>query len=890
MALVIVFIAGILVLSGNNRVSSSLQFGSYDLAHDLSRLLTRPAVNEGVVIIYMDEASHRDLDQPFNAPWSRNLHAKLLDKLTQDHAKAVVFDIVFSDSGPTPSEDVALAAAIKRNGNVVLAADISESQPVSTGTYSSYQRTVFRPYRPFYDAAAKVGFGQLRPDRDFMVREHEHADLDGGLSSLTWVTAELLKLPNVAPESRTMERWVNYYGTPGRIPSISYSMALNVPRDYFRDKIVFIGARSGPGFTGERRDEFRNPYTTWFHEPVFMPAVEIHATILLNLIRGDWLRRPSPAIEWIILILSALFLGFHVVRLRPAKAAWHVFLFVMALLFAVALCLRGFGVWLPWLIIPVIQAPAGILSNFVLQSMEWLAHRRAFEQARVKAENRIREQAALLDKAQDAIIVQDLDGNVTYWNASSKKLYGWSFEEIGGQNALSLISAGTGFDYDTAVQYALSHGEWSNRIEQSTKIGDKIMVETRWTLIRDDEGRAKSILMINTDVTEKSRLEAQLQRAQRVESIGTLASGIAHDLNNVFSPILISSQLLRGKEQDQGKISRLETIELAAKKGAELVKQVLSFVRGCEGQIVAVQIKHVIREVAHIASQTFPAGISIKLDLAPDLPPVAGDVTKLNQVLLNLCVNARDAMPSGGNISISAREIAVSEKNATNLAAGSYVKVEVADTGSGIAPELIDKIFDPFFTTKDTKNNSGLGLSTVLGIIKSLHGGIEVDSQPGRGATFRIYLPATISQAPAPEPPPSSGGEFIGSGQGILIVSKDPLLRGIIDLVLTKHNYLVYQAESNALAMDVINKEKTRIDLVIADDGPNSKELFSAVSQTRTANPEVRFAVIGFEACEDSASVCGLVQPLTLRTILAGVQHILQKQSPSLLRSSVYKQ
>ncbi|MEA5506034.1 ATP-binding protein [Halotia wernerae UHCC 0503] len=257
-----------------------------------------------------------------------------------------------------------------------------------------------------------------------------------------------------------------------------------------------------------------------------------------------------------------------------------------------------------------------------------------------------------------------------------------------------------------------------------------------------------------TDITQTEELEEQFIHAQRMESIGTLTSSIAHDLNNVLSPILISVQLLKGKFHEQNTQQILSIIENNAKHGANLVKQILSFVRGIEGDVprqavadlyTVIQVKHLILEMQQIVQQTFPKSIILTTDIQPSLLPVNGDSTQLYQVLMNLCLNARDAMPEGGHLKISAENIFINENCQMmyqNSQVGNHIILTVADTGLGIDREILDKIFEPFFTTKEFNQGTGLGLSTVRGIIKKHGGFITVSSDVGKGTKFQVYLPA----------------------------------------------------------------------------------------------------------------------------------------------------
>src|SRR3712207_1263285 len=282
---------------------------------------------------------------------------------------------------------------------------------------------------------------------------------------------------------------------------------------------------------------------------------------------------------------------------------------------------------------------------------------------RKRAEGRIREQAALLDQAQDAIIVRGLDDRIRYWNRGAERLYGWTSGEAVGRTAseLGLLNELNESRFETGRREVLARGEWAGELRQRTKHGAEITVETRWKLLREDDGAPKSVLVINTDATERKKVEAQLLRAQRMESIGTLAGGIAHDLNNILSPILMSIQMLQLKVEDESAHKWLELLQSNAERGADMVRQVLSFARGVEGERVTLQPKHLVKEVVKILKDTLPKSIEIKFDVPSDLWTVSADATQVHQVLMNLCVNARDAMPEGGELSVRAENVMLDE-------------------------------------------------------------------------------------------------------------------------------------------------------------------------------------------------------------------------------------
>jgi PAS domain S-box-containing protein len=437
----------------------------------------------------------------------------------------------------------------------------------------------------------------------------------------------------------------------------------------------------------------------------------------------------------------------------------------------------------------------------------------------VRANERLGEQAKMLNQARDAIIIRNFaDQRVTFWNAGAERLYGWSAEEAIGRPIGELIVADPR-EVDTYTKIIGSTGQFHGEVKQRTKDGKELIVEGRATLITDPDGTPRSALLINTDITEHKKLEMQLLRAQRLESIGTLASGVAHDLNNILTPILMCAQTLRGDLADEDRQSAISLIEESAQRGASVVKQVLTFARGIEGERVLVNPSHLIEEMIDIVRKTFPKSIEIIGRYPKDLWTIQGDPTQLHQVLLNLSVNARDAMPNGGSLTIAAENFTADEHYASmtpGAKAGAYVALRISDTGAGMPRATIDKIFDPFFTTKEVGKGTGLGLSTALGIVKSHGGFISVYSELGKGTTFKIFLPATMSDEELQQLK-TSIAPIQGNGELILVVDDEPNILGITKMILEKHRYDVLSASDGTEALAIFAQQMQSIRLVLTD-------------------------------------------------------------------------
>jgi PAS domain S-box-containing protein len=503
-----------------------------------------------------------------------------------------------------------------------------------------------------------------------------------------------------------------------------------------------------------------------------------------------------------------------------------------------------------------------------------------------RAERVLREQAELINLAQDAILVHNLDGTLRMWNLGAERLYGWTASEMFGKRVADLLADETG-PVAAANDLLLQNGEWRGELHQICKDGRKIIVSCRWTLVRDEHGEPESVLVINTDMTEQKNLEGQFLRSQRLESIGTLAAGVAHDLNNILAPILLVTPLLRGDLAGEDKEKFLSLVQASAARGANIVKQVLTFARGADGARVLVQPIYLVEEVAKITGETFPKSITIRTRHSENLWLVEGDPTQLQQVLLNLCVNARDAMPDGGTLRLEAENFQVDDHYASmtpGAKPGPHVLIQVTDTGSGIPRHVIDKIFDPFFTTKEIGQGTGLGLSTVLGIVKSYGGFVNVYSETGH-TTFRIFLPASASATPE-----AGVAEAVvlpsGNGETILVVDDESSIREAAASLLERHGYKVLLADDGIAALAIFARQASEIDLVLTDMVMPLMDGLTLVRTLRKMNPETRIILSTGreEECRSSEintlrlEAC-LTKPFTREKLLLTLSEVFQRQN-----------
>ncbi|MEH1942242.1 MAG: response regulator [Nostoc sp.] len=522
------------------------------------------------------------------------------------------------------------------------------------------------------------------------------------------------------------------------------------------------------------------------------------------------------------------------------------------------------------------------MTGFVID----ISEQQAALRDRKHAEQKIREQAALLDITTDAILVQDLVNQIQFWNKGAEHLYGWTAEEALNKNANQLLYRKQNFYQLKNIQKALAEsGSWQGELHQVTKQGKEIVVASRWTLVNSDRGQAKSILIVNSDITEKKQLEAQFLRGQRMESLGTLASGIAHDLNNALTPVMMTVQLLEGKLLDEKSQQWLAIMETNVQRAADLVKQVLWFSRGSVGNFKTLQVRDLISEIENIIKQTFSRAIEIRIDVpGQNLWNIFGDATQVHQVLMNLCINARDAMPDGGILKISANNFWVDSQYARmNIDAkvGSYVMISVCDTGTGINREIVDRIFEPFFTTKEVGKGTGLGLSTLLGIIKSHSGFVNVVTEVGKGTEFQVCFPVTQTMDTDREL--AKDRELAaGHGELILVVDDEDSIREVTQTWLENNAYKVIVASDGIEAIALYTQHQQEISVVLIDmmmpymDGPTT------INVLKKINPDLKIiGVSGLASNHEMVKNLGnsvktlLSKPYTSSDLLTNLQMVI---------------
>ncbi len=501
--------------------------------------------------------------------------------------------------------------------------------------------------------------------------------------------------------------------------------------------------------------------------------------------------------------------------------------------------------------------------------------------AQKEVELELARQAQLLDQASDAILVRDLKNQVIYLNQKAEQLYECSSEEALGQSVADLIYNDP-LPLENATRAVLDQGQWTGELQHRTKSGREVTIFGRWTLMHDGDGVPKAILAINTDITESRKLEQQFVQNQRLESVGRLASGIAHDLNNVLAPILISLELLREQVVHEDAVKLVETLESSAHRGANLVRQILSLVQGFEGNPTPIDPKEVIAESAQIVQETFPKNIDLVVKLPEKAWILEVDPTHLHQVLMNLLVNARDAMPAGGQLTLELQNQQVDEVFAglkPGLSPGPHLLFQVRDTGSGIPADLVQKVFEPFFTTKERGQGTGLGLSTCFSIVQGYGGFLELESQQGSGTVFRFYLPASEVQT-SPEQYTAEASLPRGQGELILLVDDEDNILSVARQALERYGYQVVTAGNGAEGVSQFLQHRDLVRCVLTDmsmpvmDGP------AFIAALRSIDPLI--PVIGSS---------GLTSPEKMgKAVQAGVQKFVPKPYTSIKLLSALQQ
>jgi len=458
---------------------------------------------------------------------------------------------------------------------------------------------------------------------------------------------------------------------------------------------------------------------------------------------------------------------------------------------------------------------------------------------------------AILEAAADPMVVYDMEGRVTYFNPAFTRVFGWTLSERLGRKLDDFVPEDCWLETRQMIDRVL-RGESFSGIEsvRYTKSRQRIPVSISGAIFRDQDGRPVGSVINLRDISETKKLEAQLLQSQKLEALGTLAGGVAHEFNNILMVIRGYSQLLRGLPHlDQEAARYLHKIEAASERAADLTGTMLSFSRLESGEKVPVKLNQVVKEVGVLLQRTLPPSISLELELASDLPLVLGNPNQLEQVVLNLAVNARDAMPAGGRLSLSTRQRFLDlEFCQTNPWArpGPYLEVEVSDSGLGMTAEVMDRIFEPFFTTKEPGAGTGLGLSVAYSVIKNHGGGIQAQSTPGQGSSFRFYLPVDQEASRRPRQNAGPRPAPVGRGQRVLVVDDEELVRDIVGQFLELQGYQVETAAQGAQALQMYQEacgKGRSFHLVILDLAMPVMDGYQCLQRLARLDPKARVLV-----------------------------------------------
>jgi PAS domain S-box-containing protein len=429
--------------------------------------------------------------------------------------------------------------------------------------------------------------------------------------------------------------------------------------------------------------------------------------------------------------------------------------------------------------------------------------------------------ATAVEQAAESIIISDRPGTIQYVNPAFERLSGFSRQEIVGRNFRILKSDRHDEAFYRKMWQIISQGDvWQGHIINTMKDGSLREFETTISPVPDSSGAIVNFVSVNRDVTQEVILEAQLRHAQKMQAVGTLAGGIAHDFNNLLQAVQgYAELLLLGRQRDEPGYRELQEIFKATKRGAELTRQMLTFGRKIESKKRPIDLNQRIREMQKLLERTIPKMIKIELYLAEKLKVVDADSVQMEQVLMNLALNAKDAMPDGGELVIETENVVLDEEYCkTHLGArpGEYVLLSVSDTGEGMDKEILEHIFEPFYTTKEVGKGTGLGLAMIYGIVKNHDGFIMCYSEPGEGTTFKIYLPAILA-TPTDSEAKAPAEEIKGGRETILLVDDEKTIRDIGSQILEKNGYTVFTADDGETALEIYRKEKDQIELVLLD-------------------------------------------------------------------------
>ena len=455
---------------------------------------------------------------------------------------------------------------------------------------------------------------------------------------------------------------------------------------------------------------------------------------------------------------------------------------------------------------------------------------------------------SVLHSSADAVVVYDLKGSAQYVSPAFTRIFGWREDELIGR-PISFVPEAERESTMNTIKDVLENGTACTDFETKryTKSGRILDVSISASRYDDHEGRPAGMLAILRDITDTKRLMAQLQQAQKMEAVGTLAGGIAHDFNNILQAISGYVQLLMDADCDRATNRKyLSQIDRSSRRAADLVQKLLAFSRKTKTESKTMDLNKEVRQAVQLLERTIPKMVSIETDLADKLHYVKGDPMQLEQVLMNLGANARDAMPDGGRLIIKTSNTVLDEAFCReNIGAkpGSYVVLTVTDTGNGMDSQEARHVFEPFFTTKGVGKGTGLGLSSVYGIVKSHDGYINFDTAPGRGTSFRIYLPAAVKATQADATAVFVEQAIRGGSETIMLVDDEQPILDIVQDILKQYGYDIVTADSGEMALNMYQEKSREIDLIILDLGMPGMGGKRCLESLLELNPRVKVIV-----------------------------------------------
>ncbi|HUI10166.1 MAG TPA: PAS domain S-box protein [Bacteroidota bacterium] len=493
----------------------------------------------------------------------------------------------------------------------------------------------------------------------------------------------------------------------------------------------------------------------------------------------------------------------------------------------------------------------------------------------VRAEEAPSAGTGLLEQAQDAVFVCDPEDRILFWNNAATALYGWAADEVRGKCSAEVLHTEQIHRLGGAAHTTLVEGYWSGELRQRRKDGTMVLVDSRWTLIRDAEGHAKSVLVISTDITGKRELEVYELRAQHMQGIASLASALAADLDGMLTPVMLAVPAVASKADDDPSRQAVAIIATNARRGMETANQVLALAENAGSGKGLLDPSEMLAETSRSVQAALPESIQLETSFPDGLWAIPGTAAQIQQILTNICTNAREAMPDGGVMRIDAENALIEAQSVGTIPhalPGKYLVITVSDTGKGIPGEILGKVFEPFFTTKPAGRTTGLGLSTAAAIARNHRGFINIFSEVGRGTNVKVYLPAEENAGPGTE-----ADLFLGKGKRVIVAQPQASLRDILKKILTAHGYNAVTVRDGSEAIALCRRPGAGIAAAILDleipfmDGPAVARIL------RSINPDVKIIITGGRPGETTEGADALLPtPFSTQNVLGALHDVIE--------------